>query len=104
MPYRRARTMGSIVEYHCPACSFATGRLQVGWGKAGRASFWGGLALCEACKDISVIDLSDKRVDRRDRRCAQCNGLLKLLDGIAERIKCPRCTASLTYAGAGSWD
>ena len=96
--------MGSIVEYRCGACTFSSGRLQVGWGKAGRASYWGGLALCEPCKEISVIDLSDKRVDRRDRRCAQCNGLLKLLDGIAERIKCPRCGAGLTYASAGSWD
>ena len=96
--------MGSVVEYRCPTCAFASGRLQVGWGKAGRASFWGGLAVCEACKEISVVDLSDKRVDRRDRKCAHCNGLLKLLDGIAERIKCPSCGASLQYSSAGSWD
>ncbi len=96
--------MGSVVEYRCPTCAFVSGKLQVGWGKAGRASYWGGLALCEACKEISVIDLSDKRVDRRDRRCTHCNGLLKLLDGLAERIKCPQCSAVLTYASAGSWN
>src|SRR5437867_3513390 len=36
--------MGSIVAYKCPSCSYATEELSVGWGKAGRAKFWGGLA------------------------------------------------------------
>jgi hypothetical protein len=95
--------MGSVVEYRCGSCSFATGRLNVGWGKAGRASFWGGLALCEACKDIVVVDLSDTRTDRRDRRCGQCSGPLKLFDGIAEKIACPRCGVSLRSGQLGSW-
>jgi len=95
--------MGSVVEYRCAACSFSTGRLSVGWGKAGRASFWGGLALCEACKDLNVIDLADTRADRRDRRCATCNGPLKLYEGIAERIACPRCGGALRCANLGSW-
>ena len=36
--------MGSLVVYRCGSCSFATDRLQIGWGKAGRARYWGGLA------------------------------------------------------------
>ena len=95
--------MGSVVEYRCPVCAYNTGHLSVGWGKAGRASYWGGLALCEACKELMVVDLSDTRVDRRDRRCAKCNGPLKLFDGIAERIRCPHCTNALRYANIGSW-
>jgi predicted RNA-binding Zn-ribbon protein involved in translation (DUF1610 family) len=95
--------MGSIVEYRCPVCGFATGRLSVGWGKAGRASFWGGLALCDACKDLSVVDLADTRTDRRDRRCAKCNGVLKLFDGTADRVRCPHCTNTLRCANLGGW-
>jgi hypothetical protein len=95
--------MGSIVEYRCGGCTFSTGRLSVGWGKAGRASFWGGLAVCEACKDLTVIDLADTRTERRDRRCAQCNGPLKLFDGIVQRIGCPRCGVPLRCATLGSW-
>ena len=95
--------MGSVVEYRCAACAFSTGRLSVGWGKAGRASFWGGLALCDACKKLTVIDLADTRTDRRDRRCPDCNGVLKLFEGIAERIKCPQCGGALRYADLGSW-
>ena len=72
--------MGSLVEYRCPTCRYDTGKLSVGWGKAGRASYWGGLALCTACKSLGVVDLSDTRTDRRDRRCAHCNGPLKLID------------------------
>ena len=96
--------MGTVIEYRCPACSFSTGRLSVGWGKAGRASFWGGLALCDTCKELSVVDLADTRPDRRDRRCTHCNGVLKLIEGIAERIKCPRCATPLHHARLGSWD
>jgi hypothetical protein len=95
--------MGSLVEYRCPTCTYSTGKLTVGWGKAGRASYWGGLALCEACKEVRVIDLSDARADRRDRRCAQCNGPLKMIEGIAERVACPQCGGTLTAANLGSW-
>ncbi|HEV7735509.1 MAG TPA: hypothetical protein VGR62_25265 [Candidatus Binatia bacterium] len=95
--------MGSLVEFRCPTCSYATPKLQVGWGKAGRANYWGGLALCEACKDVVCVDLSDTRTDRRDRRCATCNGPLKLIEGIAERVPCPKCTAGLKQSNLGSW-
>lgn len=95
--------MGSVVEYRCPVCAFNTGRLSVGWGKAGRASYWGGLAVCDPCKDLTVIDLADTKADRRDRRCAKCNGPLKLFEGMAERIRCPHCTNTLRYANLGSW-
>ncbi len=95
--------MGSLVEYRCPTCRYDTGKLSVGWGKAGRASYWGGLALCVACKTLGVVDLSDTRMDRRDRRCAECNGPLKLVEGIAERIACPQCGGSLTQLNLGGW-
>jgi predicted RNA-binding Zn-ribbon protein involved in translation (DUF1610 family) len=95
--------MGSLVEYRCPSCAYATGKLTVGWGKAGRASYWGGLALCEACREVRVIDLSDSRADRRDRRCAQCNGPLKMIEGISERVSCPQCGAALTAGNLGNW-
>jgi hypothetical protein len=77
--------MGSIVAYRCPACAFATEQLSVGWGKAGRAKFWGGLAICNECKDLTVIDLAETRADRRDRRCARCNSPLKLIRGRSTR-------------------
>jgi predicted RNA-binding Zn-ribbon protein involved in translation (DUF1610 family) len=95
--------MGSIVAYKCPSCEFATEQLNVGWGKAGRAKFWGGLALCAECKDLTAIDLSESRTDRRDRRCARCNGPLKLIEGTVDRIPCPRCGAGLRQANLGSW-
>lgn len=95
--------MGSIVEYRCPTCRYATGQLQIGWGKAGRARYWGGLALCPACKAIRVLDLSDPRTDRRDRRCAECNGPVKLIEGIAERLACPQCGGQLTQGTLGPW-
>ena len=95
--------MGSIVSYKCPACAYATDQLNVGWGKAGRAKVWGGLAVCGECKDLTVIDLSESRADRRDRRCARCNGPLKLIEGTAEAIPCPRCGHSLRHAVLGSW-
>ena len=69
--------MGSIVAYKCPACNYATEQLSVGWGKAGRAKFWGGLAVCAECKDLLVLDLAEQRADRRDRRCAKCNAPVK---------------------------
>lgn len=95
--------MGSLVEYRCRGCGLETGKLKVGWGKAGRASYWGGLAVCEACKDLGVIDLSDPKVDRRDRRCAHCNGPLKMLEGIAADVPCPRCSSMLLFQNLGGW-
>ena len=73
--------MGSIVAYKCTSCNYATEQLSVGWGKAGRAKFWGGLAVCAECKDLLVLDLAEQRADRRDRRCAKCNGPVKLIEG-----------------------
>lgn len=95
--------MGSLVEYRCPTCKYESGTLQVGWGKAGRARYWGGLALCAACRQVMVVDLSDTKVDRRDRRCATCNGPVKLLEGIAERVGCPHCGAALVPENRGGW-
>jgi hypothetical protein len=95
--------MGSIVAYKCPSCSFATEQLTVGWGKAGRARFWGGLAVCGECKDLTVIDLAETRADRRDRRCARCNSPLKLIEGTIDSIACPRCGTTLRHATLGSW-
>jgi len=96
--------MGSIVAYKCAACTFATEQLSVGWGKAGRARFWGGLAVCAECKELTVVNLAEARADRRDRRCARCNAPLKLIEGTAERIACPRCGHALRHAVLGSWD
>jgi DNA-directed RNA polymerase subunit RPC12/RpoP len=96
--------MGSTVEYQCPTCGLATGQLKVGWGKAGRAAFWGGLALCAACKEIMVIDLADTRVERRsDRRCARCSAPLKLIEGTADSIRCPGCATALKRTTVGTW-
>jgi hypothetical protein len=95
--------MGSIVQFVCPTCRYATGELQVGWGKAGRAKYWGGLAVCAACKEIRLVDLSDPKVDRRDRRCAECNGPLKMIEGMAERVPCPFCATPLEAGHKGSW-
>jgi len=95
--------MGSVVEYRCPACTFSTGKLSLGWGKAGRARYWGGLALCEACKQLSVVDLADARLDQRDRRCQHCRTPLKLLEGIAQQVACPQCGKALRYSTLGSW-
>ncbi|MFN8546016.1 MAG: hypothetical protein U0807_17685 [Candidatus Binatia bacterium] len=95
--------MGSLVEYRCTACDFTTGKLTLGWGKAGRGAFWGGLASCPACRDLGVVDLAQPRSERRDRRCTQCNGPLTLLEGIAATVPCPRCGATLRHANLGSW-
>jgi len=95
--------MGSLVAYRCAACAFSTERLAVGWGKAGRASFWGGLAVCTGCKELTVVNLTDSRADRPDWRCARCNGPLKLIGGTADRIPCPSCGNVLHYANLGTW-
>jgi DNA-directed RNA polymerase subunit RPC12/RpoP len=96
--------MGSVVVYRCVSCSFGTERLQVGWGKAGRARFWGGLAVCTECKDLLVVNLAEPRAERRDRRCPRCNTALKLLEGTADTIPCPACGKKLRHATVGSWD
>jgi hypothetical protein len=94
--------MGSIVEYRCTACTFATGHLSVGWGKAGRRRFWGGLARCSPCKKIGVIDLTTTNIDRGGN-CVQCGGLLTLLEGISQSIECPRCGTAMHHAPLGTW-
>ena len=95
--------MGLRVTYHCAACGFSSGELAVGWGKGGRRSFWGGLALCPSCQALSVVNLGEVRSEWRDYRCAQCNGLLKLLEGIGEAVTCPHCGTSLQHVCLGSW-
>lgn len=96
--------MGSLVTYKCAACAFASEQLQVGWGKAGRANYWGGLALCPECKDLIVVNLAEPRADRRDRRCTRCNGPLRLIEGTTEAIPCPQCGQRLRHAMVGSWN
>jgi len=100
---RGGLSMGSVLEYRCPACAFASGRLSVGWGKAGRAAFWGGLALCPACQEVCVVDLADVRPDQREHRCERCKGPLKLLAGTSERFHCPQCATPLKQVALGSW-
>jgi hypothetical protein len=95
--------MGSLVAYHCASCTFATDSLQVGWGKAGRAAFWGGLALCAACKEISVVNLSEGRGERRDSKCQRCNGPLKMIEGTADTIPCPGCGKPIRPDIVGKW-
>ncbi len=90
--------------YRCPACSYKTDRLSVGWGKSGRAAFWGGLALCTACENITVVNLAEKGITRSERRCTACSGPLKLLEGTADRIGCPRCRRPLDFSNLGTWD
>jgi hypothetical protein len=96
-------SMGSVLEYRCPACTFASGKLSVGWGKAGRAAYWGGLALCPACHEVCVVDLADVRPDQRVHRCERCKGPLKLLEGTSERVQCPQCATPLRQVALGSW-
>jgi hypothetical protein len=95
--------MGSVVEYACVPCAFSTGRLSIGWGKAGRGRFWGGLARCEVCKELSVVNLAERPPDRGDRKCVSCNGPLKLLEGMAEAVACPHCSKPLRHSTLGSW-
>ena len=95
--------MGSILSYRCPSCSYATAQLSVGWGKAGRAAYWGGLGVCDACKELVVINLAEARADRRDRRCTRCNAPLKLIEDTADTIPCPHCGKGLRHATVGSW-
>ncbi len=94
--------MGSIVEYRCTACRFTTGQLSLGWGKAGRHQFWGGLARCTPCKMIGVVDLTMKNSDRGSR-CVQCNGPLTLLEGLSVSVQCPQCGTSMNHGPIGTW-
>ena len=93
--------MGSIVEFRCQSCGFTSGNLRVGWGKAGRARFWGGLGLCSACKRLAVVDLAT----RQDvHRCEQCQGQLQLLEGTAQDIPCPSCSKVLRPKSVDIWN
>jgi len=93
--------MGSIVEFSCRSCGFTSGSLSVGWGKAGRTRFWGGLGLCPACKRLSVVDLAAK-LDMH--RCKDCQGQLTLLEGMAQDIPCPSCSTILRSTNLGVWN
>ena len=100
--------MGSVVEFTCSACGFTTGKLSVGWGRAGREAFWGGLGVCPSCRDIAVVDLASRPVDRAgrhdSRRCAKCNGPMTLLEGTSQDIPCPQCARVLARANLGVWN
>lgn len=96
--------MGSVVEYHCSACAFSSGRLHIGWGKTGRTSFWGGLARCEPCGELGVADLTaSRRVGGSEPRCAHCEAPLTLLEGTSVGVSCPRCRAPLRHQTLGTW-
>ena len=93
--------MGSIVEYSCPSCRFSSGKLSIGWGKAGRQAFWGGIARCKPCKKLGVVDLA-VRVDEGGR-CAQCNSVLVKFDDLSAGIACPGCGDWLRHSQLGTW-
>lgn len=95
--------MGAIVEFHCPACVFSTGRLSIGWGKAGRSQFWGGLARCEPCKEVGVVDLSTPEPNSRGRRCVHCGGQLLLVEGTQTGVPCPLCGVPMDQQRLGAW-
>ncbi len=95
--------MGSRVRFRCEKCAFGTDELAVGWGKAGRDSYWGGLAHCPECRALTVVNLAEARANKRDHRCPTCKGLLKLIDGTSERVPCPKCGGGLDQVVLGSW-
>lgn len=95
--------MGSVVEYRCTSCTFATGPLSVGWGKSGRQAFWGGLASCSQCKLFTVVNLTTRNIDRTDSRCGKCNGLLTLFEGISANIPCPHCRSTMHHGALEPW-
>ena len=95
--------MGSVVEYRCTSCAFTTGRLSIGWGKPGRQAFWGSLAACGECKQFSVVNLTNRSVDRKDSRCEKCNGLLTLFEGISVNIPCPYCRSAMRHGALETW-
>ncbi len=93
--------MGSIVEFNCLSCGYASGNLSVGWGKAGRTRFWGGLGVCAACQRVCVVDLSSKQ---DTHKCEDCEGALQLLEGLAQDIPCPSCQTVLKTKNHGIWN
>ena len=95
--------MGSVVEYRCAACAFTSGQLSVGWGKAGRQSFWGALARCNPCMTLGVVDLIERNSDRSERRCGNCNAPLTILEGLSIAVPCPRCNTPMHHAPLGTW-
>jgi len=96
--------LGSVVEYRCVACSFSSGELRLGWGKSGRSSFWGGLVRCDPCGELGVMDIAASRASTdRELHCANCRGLLTLIEGTSVSVPCPRCRATLRYETVGTW-
>ena len=96
--------MGSVVAYRCKSCTFASGQLRIGWGKSGRASFWGGLVRCDPCGALTVADLGPRREGLdRDLRCGTCNGLVTRIEGTSIGIPCPRCRRELRHETIGTW-
>ena len=97
--------MGSVVEYRCGTCTFSTGELRIGWGKSGRAKFWGGLVSCEPCGALGVADIATRSASRDgEPHCGECDAPLKRLEGTSVPIACPRCRrSSLGYRFLGSW-
>ncbi|MGH7803150.1 MAG: hypothetical protein ACREQJ_02280 [Candidatus Binatia bacterium] len=94
--------MGSVVEYRCSGCHFRSGDLAIGWGKAGRARFWGGLARCGGCKELGVVDLNiGTRV--QDRRCGRCDAPLAMIEGMSASVGCPRCELPMEFATVKLW-
>jgi len=93
--------MGSIVEFRCGGCGFTSGELRLGWGKEGRARFWGGLGHCPTCKRLSVVDLASKQ---DMHRCQECQGQLQLLEGMAQDIPCPACSKILRTQNVSVWN
>ena len=97
--------MGSVVTYRCKTCNFSSGDLRIGWGKRGRAGFWGGLVRCEPCGAIATIDLASRRDGlSEDPRCETCGGLLSRLEGTSVHVSCPRCRRDLQHLTIGTWD
>ena len=96
--------MGSIVTYRCTACTFSTSELRVGWGKKGRAAFWGGLVHCQPCGELGTIDLAVHREYRAtEPKCGACGALLNRLEGTSVQIPCPRCQRVLRPLTVGMW-
>lgn len=96
--------MGAVIEYRCSACVFSSGHLSIGWGKAGRGKFWGGLARCDPCKQVRVVDLSRPEPNSRGRRCEHCGGQLTLVEGTQTSIACPECGSPMDHRRLGIWE
>jgi hypothetical protein len=94
--------MGSIVEFTCRSCGYSSGSLSVGWGRAGRTRYWGGLGVCATCKRLCVVDLANKQ---DMHRCEECQGALQLLEGLAADIPCPACNGTILRTNnLGVWN